>query len=171
LLPFPFKWNDAFWLKRRCFIHCSLKKRPKTVPFWTTPYVFFFPWTCRKQGKGAFVPLCFPPPSPLKRRRPKTLSCSVDPWPPTCWRNGGDVGPWAIVGRQYSGHPSYVSPMFSYKYRGDEEEKGGKIEREENDIVEKIEKRRRKGKKKKKKQKRKKQRRERKKKEKHCWPS
>jgi hypothetical protein len=41
--------------------------------------------------------------------------------------------------------------MFSYKYRGDEEEKGGKIEREENDIVEKIEKRRRKGKKKKKK--------------------
>jgi hypothetical protein len=28
------------------------------------------------------------------------------------------------MGRQYSGRPSHVSPMFSNKYRGDEEEKG-----------------------------------------------
>ena len=29
--------------------------------------------------------------------------------------------PRAIVGWQHSGHPSHVSPLFSYKYRGDEE--------------------------------------------------
>jgi len=73
----------------------------------------------------SFVPLFSPsflPPFSSKRRRPKTLFCSADPWPPTCWRNGGDVPPRAIVGRQHSGRPNHVSPLFSYKYRGDEAE-------------------------------------------------
>ena len=73
----------------------------------------------------SFVPLFSPsflPPFSSKRRRPKTLFCSADPWPPTCWRNGGDVPPRAIVGWQHSGRPSHVSPLFSYKYRGDEAE-------------------------------------------------
>ena len=116
LAPFSFKWNDAFCKKRRGFIHCSLKKkRPKTVPFWTTPYVFFFLWTCRKHGKGAFVPLFSPsflPPFSSKRRRPKTPICSANPWPSTCWRNGGDVPPRAIVGRQHSDRPNHVSTYF-----------------------------------------------------------
>jgi len=29
LPPFPFKWNDAFWPKRCCFMHCSRKKKQK----------------------------------------------------------------------------------------------------------------------------------------------
>jgi hypothetical protein len=42
-----------------------------------------------------------------------------------CFVQGGDVPPRAIVGRQYSGCPSHVSPLFSYKYRGDKENKRG----------------------------------------------
>ena len=32
--------------------------------------------------------------------------------------------PQAIMGRQHSGRPSHVSPLFSYKYRGDKETRG-----------------------------------------------
>jgi hypothetical protein len=30
------------------------------------------------------------------------------------------------MGRQHSGRPTHVSPLFSYKYRGDEETRGEK---------------------------------------------
>jgi len=53
---FSFKWNGAFWVKRRRFMHYSLKKS-QTVPFWTAPCVFFFPWTRRGRGRRRFSPL------------------------------------------------------------------------------------------------------------------
>jgi len=44
------------------------------MPFWMTPYIFFFPWTCRKQGRELLFPffhrLLSTAISLSKRRRP-----------------------------------------------------------------------------------------------------
>jgi hypothetical protein len=44
--------SDVFW-KKSIVSYISLKKKEeaKTVSFRTAPYVFFFPWTRREQGK------------------------------------------------------------------------------------------------------------------------
>jgi len=109
--------------------HTLLKKRAQNGAVLNGTVAFLLPLDAQKTGEEeSFVPLFSPsflPPFSSKRRRPKTLSCLADSWPPTCLRNGGDVPPRAIVGRQYNGHPSHVSPLFSYKYRGDKENKRG----------------------------------------------
>jgi len=98
----------------------------------TTPKRCRFEWhhhllpldTQRTGEEDLFFLLCFSPtslpPMTLKRRRPRTPTCLSFP----------RVGR-AVEGRQHSGRPSHASPLFFYKYRGDEEERDRKKNRTE----------------------------------------
>jgi len=93
----------------------------------TTPKRCRFEWhhhllpldTQRTGEEDLFFLLCFSPtslpPMTLKRHRPRTPTCLSFP----------RVGR-AVEGRQHSGRPSHASPLFFYKYRGDEEERDRK---------------------------------------------
>jgi len=97
------------------------------VPFWTAPYVIFFPWTCREQGNKIFSL------SSVSHRLPLSLKPQKDTdptggLPPSSWRPCLPCPiPWPDRGRAFS------PPFSAYKYRGREEaQEGGKKKKEGN---------------------------------------
>jgi len=120
LLPFSFKWNGVFCLKRRRFIHCSLKRKkekPKTVPFWAHCGSSSSPG-CARQGKKKQQPSpAFLLPFSLKdpkRRRPTTLTClNSDSWSTTRrWKKTQrGCTPQAVLGRLHSGRLDHPTPV------------------------------------------------------------
>jgi len=90
LPPFPFKWNDAFWPKRCCFMHCSRKKKTER------PKRCRFEWHCgsssspgrARQGKKKFFYRLFCPSFSEKHQKDayhKPTCITSDPWPTTGW--------------------------------------------------------------------------------------
>ena len=92
LASFSLKWNNVFCSKWSCFIHYSLKKNPKTVSFWTTLCIFFFPWRA-KAGEEGFSS------TPMQRLSlpliyPKNLDTTYTPsWPTTMMKEVKGTSP------------------------------------------------------------------------------
>ena len=95
------------------------------------PYVFFFPWTSEAGEEEDFsfsvttISLFKKTPTPLARSFPRV------------GEEGGDVFLGQFLGRQHSGRPSHVPPLFLPIKTGKEKEKRAQESREAQEIEKK----------------------------------
>jgi len=142
LLPFLFKWNSAFCLKRHRFKHCSLKKKDPNSVVLNGTVGLLLPLDARNRGRRRFFPPLSPPSSPSKRRR---LPFKKTPTQPKAFH----VLEW----RQHNGRPVLSLPCFlpikigegraRKKERDREKEERSRIGTERREPREKKEKKRR----------------------------
>jgi len=90
------------------------KGKPKTVSFWWHCGFSSSPGHARQGKKKIFLPPVFTDFLPLKSIKKTPIKDIHLPKLSTCWTGG----------RGAATRPSHASPLFFYKYRGDEEEKG-----------------------------------------------
>ena len=107
-----FKWNGAFYPKRRRFINKKKKRKTRTVSFWTTLFIFLLPpFEPQPKTQTIFnktVPPLSPRPHHHRTRQWPTSRCVIE-------------------GALAKGIPA---PFFFYKWREPEEREGGELEKE-----------------------------------------
>jgi len=127
LAPFPFKWNGAFWVKRRRFVHCFKKKGiSKRCRFERHHKPSSSPRHAENRGRKSCFPLHFASPS-LHPTCPRNLAMThANTGPattPQWWKKSGEPCPASnspahLTLRHDRGKVALSSSAYKYPRRG-----------------------------------------------------